>query len=131
LAICTAGCAYVPLDPTNPPDRLVSILEDAQGQAVLSTPSLAQRLLKARCPVVYAETPDVAGQSAAPLSLEVAPADLAYVIYTSGSTGSPKGVEITHGSLANLVSWHQQVFSVSSADWACHQEVLWFAEAWR
>src|SRR3989454_8417835 len=129
LAIWKAGGAYVPLDPTNPPDRLVSILEDAHGQAVLSTPSLAQRLLKTPFPVVHAETPHVAGQSAAPLSLEVAPADLAYVIYTSGSTGSPKGVEITHGSLANLVSWHQQVFSVTSADRASHLAGLGFDAA--
>ena len=129
LAIWKAGGAYVPLDPTNPPDRLVSILEDAQAQAVLSTPSLDKRLEKARCPVVHVETPHVAGQSAAPLSLEVAPADLAYVIYTSGSTGSPKGVEITHGSLANLVSWHQQVFSVTSADRASHLAGLGFDAA--
>src|SRR6266481_6191171 len=74
LAIWKAGGAYVPLDPTNPPDRLVSILEDAEALALLSTPSLAPRLLNAPCPVVYADTPDVAGQSAA-LSLEVAPAD--------------------------------------------------------
>ena len=129
LAIWKAGGAYVPLDPTNPPDRLVSILEDAQAQAVLSTPSLDKRLEKARCPVVHVETPHVAGQSAAPLSLEVAPTDLAYVIYTSGSTGSPKGVEITHGSLANLVSWHQQVFSVTPADRASHLAGLGFDAA--
>src|SRR5437867_4007253 len=129
MAIWKAGGAYVPLDPTNPPDRLVSILEDAQAQAVLSTPSLAQRLMKARCPVVHAETSHVAGQSAAPLSLEVTPTDLAYVIYTSGSTGSPKGVEITHGSLANLVSWHQQVFAVTSADRASHLAGLGFDAA--
>src|SRR5437870_10560422 len=129
LAIWKAGGAYVPLDPTNPPDRLVSILEDAQAQAVLTTPSLDKRLEKARCPVVHAETPHVAGQSAAPLSIEVAPADLAYVIYTSGSTGSPKGVEITHGSLANLVSWHRQAFSVTSADRASHLAGLGFDAA--
>ncbi|PYS14490.1 MAG: hypothetical protein DMG17_16620 [Acidobacteria bacterium] len=102
LAIWKAGGAYVPLDPTNPTDRLVSILEDAQAQAVLSTPSLAQRLLKAPCPVVHAETPHVAGQSAAPLSLEV---------------------------LSNLVSWHQQVFSVTSADLASHLAGLGFDAA--
>src|SRR5262249_46027503 len=28
--------------------------------------------------------------------------NLAYVIYTSGSTGLPKGVQVTHGALANL-----------------------------
>src|SRR5206468_3146947 len=41
---------------------------------------------------------------------------LAYVIYTSGSTGRPKGVEVTHASLANLVSWHRRAFSVTAED---------------
>ena len=30
---------------------------------------------------------------------------LAYLIYTSGSTGRPKGVAVTHGGLANYLSW--------------------------
>src|SRR5258708_2908487 len=38
---------------------------------------------------------------------------LAYVIYTSGSTGQPKGVGITHASLANLLGWMGAVFGTA------------------
>ena len=56
---------------------------------------------------------------------------LAYVIYTSGSTGEPKGVEVTHGGLTNLVSWHQRVYEVSPADRATHLAGLGFdASVW-
>jgi amino acid adenylation domain-containing protein len=42
--------------------------------------------------------------------------DLAYVIYTSGSTGWPKGVQISHSSLLNLLYWHRRTFAVTAAD---------------
>jgi amino acid adenylation domain-containing protein len=57
---------------------------------------------------------------ATPDRVTASPKSLAYVIYTSGSTGEPKGVEITHESLFNLVQWHQCAFGVTSADRASH-----------
>src|SRR2546423_1574703 len=61
----------------------------------------------------------------------VAPENLAYVIYTSGSSGLPKGVAITHGSLINLVRWHQRVYQVSAADRATQIAGLAFdASVW-
>src|SRR5581483_8645027 len=54
---------------------------------------------------------------------------LVYVIYTSGSTGAPKGVLIEHGSVANLVDWHNQAFDVTAADRASHFSTIGFDAA--
>ena len=54
--------------------------------------------------------------STEPPTVELAPENLAYVIYTSGSTGQPKGVEVTHANLMNLVTWHQRAFEVTASD---------------
>ncbi|WP_202080467.1 non-ribosomal peptide synthetase [Caldalkalibacillus salinus] len=45
LAILKAGCAYVPLDPTYPEERLAYMLEDSGLQLVLTTPQLAHNIM--------------------------------------------------------------------------------------
>jgi acyl-coenzyme A synthetase/AMP-(fatty) acid ligase/acyl carrier protein len=53
------------------------------------------------------------------------------VIYTSGSTGQPKGVELVHAGLSNLVAWHHQAFQVTPADRASAQSTVGFdASVW-
>ena len=62
---------------------------------------------------------------------EVTSDDLAYIIYTSGSTGVPKGVEITHKSLHNLINWHQRTYHISEEDRASFLAGLAFdASVW-
>jgi len=118
LGILKAGGAYVPLDPGYPPERLTFMLEDAQAPVLVTQQSLATCLPTGQTRVVCldADPAVLAGQSETEPTSTLTVDDLVYVIYTSGSTGRPKGVQITHGSLLNLVFWHQHAFAVTSAD---------------
>ncbi len=118
LGILKAGGAYVPLDPEYPSDRLKFMLDDAQVHLLVTRQHLAERLALSDSKAICVDThaTQLAAQSTANLAIEIAPTDLAYIIYTSGSTGLPKGVQITHGNLLNLISWHQRAFSVTASD---------------
>lgn len=118
LGILKAGGAYVPLDPTYPIDRLTFMLEDAHVPVLVTQQHQAERLQVEKAHVVCldADAAMLAQQSATDPISAVTISDLAYVIYTSGSTGQPKGVQITHDGLLNLVFWHQRTFSVTASD---------------
>ena len=121
LGILKAGGAYLPMDPTYPAAWLTFLLDDGQVPLVVAEQRIKERVPKGVYQTILlddlgrvADFPPLA-QSAAVKSA-VTLENLAYVIYTSGSTGQPKGVEITHESLSNLVQWHQQAFGVQSTD---------------
>src|SRR5712691_5668375 len=114
LAILKAGGAYLPLDPAYPCDRLAFVLSDARCPLLVTAGGVGDRLA-ARVERVV--TLDLNGpRSSTPPVTDLRADNLAYVIYTSGSTGQPKGVEITHAGLLNLVFWHQRAFRVTPAD---------------
>ena len=97
LAAWKAGAAFCPVDPAAPADRVKFILDDVGASAV-----------------VREVPPDEAdGEPATPSSL-------AYVLYTSGTTGTPKGVEVTHANLANLVSWFVASLGLAPDDRGSH-----------
>jgi amino acid adenylation domain-containing protein len=117
LGILKAGAAYLPLDPAYPADRLSFMLKDAGVRVVLAGGALPALPLGAFEFVnLDTDAARIGSHSTEAPSIEVTPGDLAYIIYTSGSTGQPKGVEVTHGGLSNLVCWHQEAFGVSSRD---------------
>lgn len=117
LAALRAGGAYAPLDPGYPEARIAHVLADANATAVVTTADLASRLRGETTVVrIDADATAFEGLSSLPVTSEVSASNLAYLIYTSGSTGAPKGVQVEHGNLANLVQWHNQEFAVTPSD---------------
>jgi amino acid adenylation domain-containing protein len=118
LGVLKSGAAYVPIDPTYPPDRQKFMLTDAKAP-VLITQSRFLGVVDPRGASVICVDRDrsrIDERPAEPLGIEVNPEQRAYVIYTSGSTGEPKGVEVTHRSVANLVSYMREWPGLSEQD---------------
>ncbi|HTW63741.1 MAG TPA: non-ribosomal peptide synthetase [Bryobacteraceae bacterium] len=133
LAVLAAGAAYLPLDPSWPAVRLRKILDDAQAPLVISRGSLARLAVANGARTIDLDTAASSIEQCEPLAEPVAIKrdTLAYVIYTSGSTGEPKGVEVTHGNLLNLIFWHRKAFRIQAGDRASHLAGVGFdAAAW-
>lgn len=120
LGILKAGGAYVPLDPSYPGARLAFMLRDS-GTLLLLTHQRLRDQLEVGSPntgILCLDTDwETIGRSPTENpKCDAGPENLAYVIYTSGSTGEPKGVEIAHGALLNLIFWHRRTYQVSPVD---------------
>ena len=119
LGILKAGCAYVPLEPSMPAERIATILDSSGISAVLSEERYAGMTRHPGVATIFMDqdgermlqTDD--GQN---LPRAAQPDDLAYVIYTSGSTGRPKGVAVTHRPAINLFEWVYRTCSFSEQD---------------
>jgi amino acid adenylation domain-containing protein len=120
LAVLKAGGAFVPLDPKYPAERLAFQLADSAAPVLLTQARLRASLPATgnACAVLDISADGRGFESEADTNLPATatPRNLAYVIYTSGSTGQPKGVQIEHRALMNLVTWHQRAFAVTCAD---------------
>lgn len=117
LGVLKAGCAYQPLDPGYPDERLAFMVKDAAARFMIVDDSLVARLGNFK---------DYSGQrlriSEIPSlpeveSLEKAgveppqPDDLFNLIYTSGTTGVPKGVCLLHRQLMAYAAWYRRYFN--------------------
>ncbi|MDX2236199.1 MAG: LLM class flavin-dependent oxidoreductase [Hyphomonadaceae bacterium] len=101
LGVMRAGAAYLPLDPSYPPERTRNMVADSgAGLVVMSARTQRDHVFaNARIAAIETLRETQNGPWRAP---HVDADDLAYVIYTSGSTGQPKGVMITHRAAANF-----------------------------
>lgn len=106
LGVLHNGAAYVPLDPSFPPERLRYMVADAQPRAILTQTALLPLLAGTGLPQFALDSPALAplqSEAALPSEHAAQPDDPAYLIYTSGSTGQPKGVLVPHRAVVNFL----------------------------
>ncbi len=131
LAVLKAGGACLPLDPDQPPARTAYLLEDSGAGLLVSRSAVARRLAlpAGAVPLLLddrAVRAALAGLLGTPLgdaerSRRLEPGNLAYLLYTSGSTGAPKGVAVSHASLAaKLRDLGRRLEIDGAARVACH-----------
>ncbi len=112
LAIMKSGNAYLPIDPTYPPERIKHILENSKCKTIFSdTKYLSMTNLQTIPITQYTQY-----QSSKATNINISPNDLAYIIYTSGSTGKPKGVMVNHANLINHNLIVKERYNITTKD---------------
>ncbi|MBQ9192890.1 MAG: amino acid adenylation domain-containing protein [Bacteroidales bacterium] len=111
LGALKAGCAYQPLDPSYPEERLNFMIADASAKLLVSEARYRPLITGYDGPEL--DTAEIAGLPAGPLPEGPAPEDLFILLYTSGSTGVPKGCMLEHRNLVNFCAWYRNYYSLT------------------
>ncbi|MVO98166.1 non-ribosomal peptide synthetase [Paenibacillus lutrae] len=118
LGIMKAGGAFVPIDPYLPSDRINHMLHNSGASLIVSQRQcLAGHRLASQHQIVWLEDEHILQESAGNLSSVNLPSDLCYVIYTSGTTGKPKGVQLEHRNIVNLLYFE---YTKTNIDFTAH-----------
>lgn len=126
IATLLSGAAYLPIDATQPKERIQQLLKLGDVELVLTTNAVKQRMaLPAGITAIAVDD----GNRYQPVKLPEFSQkldDIAYVIFTSGSTGTPKGVVIDHRGANNTIVDMNRRFAVSGEDAAIALSSLCF-----
>jgi amino acid adenylation domain-containing protein len=121
IAVLRSGCAYLPLDPIYPLERLEYMVANANTRLVIrdndiAFPSVNLSIdLRSLVFTQSVQPETLVGNNFVTINSVIDPASDAYIIYTSGSTGRPKGVRMNHGVLNNLIQWQNEHYSAKEA----------------
>jgi amino acid adenylation domain-containing protein len=120
VAAHKAGCAYQPLDPSYPSERLSFMVSDTGAKFLIADEPLVGLVPDYKGEVLL--TKDIPGivdkyrNDHAIALKDPAPEDLFIYLYTSGTTGKPKGCMLEHRNLAAFCHWYVRYYSLTDKD---------------
>ena len=112
LGVLKAGCAYQPLDPTYPKERLNFMMQDASAKLLIADEQLRPIVDEYQGEVMLTKDIPQLADNPTPNTQHPTPDDLFIMLYTSGSTGVPKGCQLTHANLVAFCNWYQRFYSL-------------------
>ena len=115
LGVMKAGCAYQPLDPSYPKERLNFMMQDAAVKLLIADEELRPIVDEYQGDVILTKNlmslpaVDVLPEGPKPSSLYI-------MLYTSGSTGVPKGCQLIHSNMVAFIHWYHRYFDLQETD---------------
>lgn len=115
LGVLKAGCAYQPLDPGYPEERLSFMMADASVKLLIADADLLKKVPKYQGDTLCIHDIPTLTEDL-PLPKEPTHENLFILLYTSGSTGTPKGCMLTHENIANFCRWYHRYYNLTEKD---------------
>ena len=112
LGVLKAGCAYQPLDPSYPKERLNFMMQDAGAKLLIADEQLRPIVDEYQGEVMLTKDIPQLADNPTPNTQHPSPNTLFILLYTSGSTGVPKGCQLTHANLVAFCNWYQRFYSL-------------------